>query len=343
VSFLTTGRVPDLTSDDFRRSMEIAIAIKRDGPTRYPLPAPVSRGLVIEAADRCPTPSPFNGANCRRRRCPHCGVPWVRSWQAVSRVNLEHSGHAVVLITITAPGKDLLPWGCGKDHEHSGDRGCKVKDDYADLWCAAAPKQLAMMRDAARQAVKRAGLPVDKLWLERVWEPQKRGVAHVHVVAGADTPLELAAAERFHAELVRLAPDYQFGDRLHITKPMVGEEAARYLAGYLLGRSRKKGTIRDNLGDPRMPKSLIYVSRSLTKITGVTMRRMRVVRWYFAALSGKLAVYPRLYGEELLAVARAAMLVERNDLPPPLLEARHLSALRLMRRIMAGHELVAVA
>lgn len=303
---------------------------------------------AVEIPNRCPTPSPFNGANCRRRRCPHCGKGWVASWEAITKHNIAALGGSFVLLSLTAPGADRLPWSCDRDHVHSGARGCRVKADYADTWAAAAPDNWRRLRDAARLAVKRAGLPTAALVLERVWEPQKRGVPHLHVIAGARTPDERAAVERFHAELKRLAPEYGFGPQLHITKPMTAAEAARYLAGYLLGRSKRKGTIRDNLGDPRMPRSLIWITPAiaststgermtawrerlgLSRGTGLTMRRLRVARWYLAALKGRVTAYPSTRGEELVAVARVAALLERG---PPDAEYVHARNLRLMRQL----------
>ncbi len=308
-----------------------------------------TRGSVV-VPSCCPTPNPYNGANCKRRRCPHCGKGWVASWEAITRINIGALGGRVVLISLTAPGKERLPWSCGKDHRHAGSRGCRVKSDYADTWAAAAPGQWKKLRDAARWAVKAAGLPTAALVLERVWEPQQRGVPHLHVVAGARTPLELEAAELFHAELLKRAVEYGFGPQLDVTRPMDAAEAARYLAGYLLGRSRKKGTIRDNLGDPRMPASLIWITPAIGSIsngermagwrerlglregTGLTMRRLRYARWYLAALKRRCFVYPRLRGVERIAVAKVATLLEARG--PPVPWTRHAENLRLMRLIM---------
>jgi len=255
------------------------------------------------------------------------------------RINLEHyigERGFVVLVTVTAPGKSQLPWSCGKDHVHAGPRGCKVKDDAADLWSSDCSLRLRKLRDAARIAVDRAGLPVATLWLDRVWEPQKRGVPHAHIVCGANTPSEYAAAMRFHKEVKRLAPDYGFGTRVDVTQKMSASNAARYLTGYLMGRTRKKGSVRDNLGDPRMPRLLVYVARALTSETKVTMRRLRYARWYFAALRRQCFQFPKLYGDELFNVARVCALLERANGPPVSLEqrsARHVDNLRVMRRL----------
>jgi hypothetical protein len=290
----------------------------------------------------CPTPNPFSGATCKRRGCPHCGKGWCRSYGAVMRVNLEHyTGERgfVVLVSVTAPGKRELPWSCGKDHVHGGPRGCRVKDDHADLWSSDCSLRLRKLRDAARIAVDRAGLPVESLWLDRVWEPQRRGVPHAHIVCGANTAIEYAAAMRFHAELLRLAPEYGFGKQVHVTAKMSASNAARYLTGYLMGRSGKKGTVRDNLGDPRMPRLLVYVARALTSETKVTMRRLRYARWYFAAVRRQVFMFPKLYGDEMFAVARVCALLERATGPPVSLEqrtARHVKNLRVMRQLAAA-------
>lgn len=276
------------------------------------------------------------------------------------RINLEHLKGRVVLISVTAPGADLLPWACDRQHKHAGGYGCQVDRQYARAWAEQAPDNWKALRDAARLAVKRA-MRVDHpdyepahLVIERVWEPQKRGVPHLHVVAGARTPLELKAVELFHQALLERAPEYGFGSQLHITKPMAGEDAARYLAGYLLGRGRTpkpgaKPTIRENLDDPLMPRLLVWetpaigsISRSermtawrerlgLRDGTGVTIRRLRYARWYLAALKRKTGHYPKVpRGVELIAVAKVAALLERG---PPTAWESHANTLRLMRAL----------
>lgn len=336
--------------------MSVARVSKLSGTTFPNIFPPASPGSTA-VRERCPRPNPFNGARCRRRGCPCCGPGWVRSWEAITKLNIGALGGEVMLITITAPGADRLPWSCGREHRHSGARGCRVKDDYADQWAAHAPEQWKRLRDAARKAVKAAGLPTAALVLERVWEPQKRGVPHLHVVAGARTPVERMAAERFHFELHRLAPDYGFGEQLHVTKPMTAEAAARYLAGYLLGRSAKKGTIRDNLADERMKRySLIWITPAIGSIsdgermagwrerlglregTGLTMRRLRVARWYLATLKGRLPAWkgPRTVGLERLAVAKVAALLERGPPESWLSHAHELQRMRLEREAVLG-------
>lgn len=258
----------------------------------------------------CPHFNSFGGGlrTCKRRDCTRCGRGWARSWEAVLRTNLIEYGGEVALVTITAPGADRLPWNCERKHKHSGALGCKVKDDFADVWSDGARKMWPLLRGAARKACAAAGWK--PFLIVRAWEPQKRGVPHLHLVLGMGTEPERIATRRFVDELALRAEDYGFGfvDR-HI-QPISAREASNYLAGYLLGRSSHKEGIRKNISDPRMPRSLVWLTPELTKRTLATMRRLRYVRWYFAALHGRCGISPQLRGQSLVDVARVACLLE---------------------------------
>lgn len=340
---------------------------------------------------RCPTPNSFTGSSCKRRGCPVCGVPWAKSVGTVNEKGLEALGGSVVMIAITPPGQDVLPWACRKEHRdrhgsplpHSGKRGCKIDDEAADRWSEDLSARWKKLRDAARKAVERAGFPRAGLAIDRFYEPQKRGIAHLHVIAAARTPIEYAAANRFAEELHRLAPEYGFGfvDRGNRTKnqacpvrnhrdrsqlgscicshalpTITAQEARRYLVSYLTGRSGKKNTIRENISHPRMPRSLWWISPALTSLstnariegmrerlgveagTGITMRRLRLVRWYYACLQGRCSIFPRLFGQDILDVALVAVRTEpkKSRAPGETDEAafrRHLGNLHAMRLI----------
>ncbi len=288
---------------------------------------------------------------CKRRDCRRCGRPWARSWESVLRHNLAHFGREVVLVTVTAPGADLLPWSCGRQHKHAGDKGCRVKEDAADAWAEGARENWQHLRGAARKAAL-AALPegARPFILVRTWEPQKRGVPHVHLVLAFGTELERIAARRFVDELARLAPEYSFGFVDRHLEPISAREASSYLAGYLLGRSGRKETVRENIADPRMPRSLIWVTPALTSPSGrynkarrilgvagctfVTMRRLRTVRWYFAVLAGRCEIRPQVW-KGRHTVARVAALLEPVRARPPNEDderrfRRHLRNLELM-------------
>jgi hypothetical protein len=289
----------------------------------------------------CPHFNSFGGGlrTCKRRDCPRCGRSWARSWESVLRHNLIEYAGEVALITITAPGADRLPWSCERKHEHSGTKGCQVKADAADVWADQARRGWPKLRDAARKACTRAGWK--PTLIVRTWEPQKRGVPHLHIVLGLGTQPERIAARRFVDELARLAPEYGFGYVDRRIDAISAREASSYLAGYLLGRSGHKETIRENISDPRMPRSLIWLTSTLTRRTLATMRRLRYVRWYFAALGGRCNVVPRLRGQLLVEVARVAALVEPKRARAPNEDdegrfRRHFSNLLRMRSAIAG-------
>lgn len=284
----------------------------------------------------CPNPNSFNGANCKRRGCPYCGPRWARQLAVWMKANLHALDRPVVVVAITAPGADVLPWACGKDHVHSGKRGCRVKEDAADVWAEHCRDNWRQLRDAARLRCKRAGM--EPAWLvERVWEPQKRGVPHLHVVLPFGTELEKIAAHRFVGELHELAPEYLFGFVDRKLKPIGAAEAARYLVGYLMGRRRRKSGIRENIADPRMPRSLTWMTPRLTMQTLVTMRRLRTARWFRAARRHPSSTLPCLAGQELVDIAFVlAVLDGVDDANAPPIATRASSyrrELQLMRRV----------
>jgi hypothetical protein len=262
-------------------------------------------------------------SSCRKRDCAYCGPRWARDWARSMRINLEHYGGDVVLVTITAPGADRLPWDdehCSHPHggQHGGKRGCRVQQRAAREWSETASWRYQALRRAAT-AYAKYHAPCAPVMLERVWEPQKRGVPHLHLVYGAGSPGELAAVAELVTKLKAIVGDYDFGYvdargdttkgrrvvvRGQTLKLMRGAEAARYLSAYLTGRSRYKPSIRDNLRDPAMvalletnrvsPKlgrrklslPLIYMSTRLTRETRVTMRWLRKARHLYAYLRG---------------------------------------------------------
>ncbi|HEY8775786.1 MAG TPA: hypothetical protein VIM33_04810 [Gaiellaceae bacterium] len=275
----------------------------------------------------CPSPTRSFASgywvSCKRRGCSHCGTAWARAWSIVMRENLRHYGARVVMLSLTAPGVERLPWDRSRckskaPHRCSGRRGCVVEEFAADAWSVSAPARWAALRQAARLACRRRG-EVPNL-LARVWEPQKRGVPHLHAVFGVATVEEDKAARAFLRELARLAPEYDFGleglDDDHFN-PVAPERVSSYVTSYLTGRRGKKGTIRENIADPRMPRSLLWVAAKLTRETHVTMRRLRYARWYLVAKRKPVSVYPRVFGDELFELAHVCAQLERVDRGPP--------------------------
>lgn len=279
---------------------------------------------------QCPVWSDFDKRmrTCKRRECKRCGQAWARDWLRNMETNLAAYGGAVVMLTITAPGEDRLPWdehycrvekGRTRHKVHRGPLGCRVQQRAAREWSDTLSWRWAKLRGAAQLATKRA-TGQQAVILERAYEPQKRGVPHLHVVLGYRTPADQEAAHVFVGHIKRLVTEYDFGfadgrgsaarsrgikTRPAVEmygvelRPMLGENAARYLASYLTGRAgkaKKKGTIRDNISSPVMPRSLLWLTPKLTskeeaitsdgRPTGVTMRMLRRARQLYAAARG---------------------------------------------------------
>lgn len=294
-------RVPSPVDPDARPGdVSVVEDLRKPGPPRSPIR--MGDGVV-----KCPHGT-LDRPSCKRRSCSVCGPRWARDWRRVLAVNLEHAGVDVTTIAITAPGRDRLPWACTRNHKHEGKHGCKVEERALREWCETLGWRWQKLRQAARQRVKRELGAVPPEIMCRVWEPQKRGAPHVHLVVRFGSKYEQALAWSYLRHLRELAPLYDFGEVQRRRgggpdlQPITGQDAARYLASYLTGRSAKKHSIRENISDPRLPRSLLWLTPRLTRQTLVTMRTLRRARHLWAASYRKCDV-PRWTGlEEAVAV-----------------------------------------
>lgn len=277
--------------------------------------------------------------SCKRRDCEVCGQRWGRDWLSATRLNLESFGRPVALLTITAPGADVLPWDRSRckvrdpeRHRCSGRRGCRVVDRDAREWADTANLRWGWLRRAARQAVARAGLQAPIL-LERVWELQLRGVPHLHLILPFGTPAERAATQRFAGELARLAPDYGWGFVDTRLQGRTAAEAAKYLSGYLVGKgSKRKASIRETAqveaerrrrGMDRLPRSLLWLTPTLTRASGITIRSLRRARHLWACANDPFVPRPSWssFADEVTAqIAFVRLFRGREDDEPPPLE-----------------------
>jgi hypothetical protein len=284
------------------------------------------RGTAVESSEGltgCPNGNVWN-PSCKRRSCKFCGPRWARNWELIFRLATEHYALSVVMVAITPPGEQRLPWDqewCShrRPHQHKGPSGCRVQQRAAREWSETAGERYKLMRDAAGKFTRRHG-PQPVNLIGRVWEPQRRGVPHLHVVLGYGALTERIAANLFVSYLKAHSADYDFGwveqrwdaqRCAHLGKHthdpalgcrvklsgIAGAEAARYLVRYLTGRSKKKSTIRENISHPNMPTSLIWITPRLTSLkrggTGVTMRTLRRSRHLWAVAKGRCEQWPK--------------------------------------------------
>jgi hypothetical protein len=205
---------------------------------------------------------------------------WLGDVSRSLRTNIPHAGRVVGLVTVTAPGAQLLPW------DESGE---KVQERFARRWNKSAQKRWSELHRKAVQNVKRrTGL--NSRMISYVWQLQARGVLHVHAVTRFDTEVDRIWTKHYVAELRRLAASHYFGfvdfrDRSGKTgKPsvLVAEKAAGYLSRYLT----ESAQFMQAIALEERPRRLVYVASAVTRQTHCTMRRLRRVRHLWAHRQG---------------------------------------------------------
>lgn len=200
--------------------------------------------------------------------------------------NIEALGEHHDLITITPPGKSLLPWDeahCADrgPHKHSGPDGCRVRKQALDRWMQDRDRKLTLYLDAAKTRASRA---TNEPRAESVLTPelQDRGAAHWHIALGAQRRVWNLA---FMEALKDLAGDYGFGRPAFDPHRHGGGGLNRYLSklGAYLGKATKDGN-QEQL-DALREALEVYgmrtcrVSPSVTRRTYATMRNHRLKRW----------------------------------------------------------------
>jgi hypothetical protein len=224
------------------------------------------------------------------------------------------------MFDVTAPGKDLYPFDpqfCSHSPSQrcSGPIGCRVAPDAALAFNRQAGKWWSELHRAAKTRADRATRFKGKIAV-RVWEKQKRGLAHVHGVIAVESPVQVRWAEEYINALRELAPRYGFGfvDGWHKVsrKFWPGVQAAAYLSSYFIGGRGHKAQITENVLASDLPRLVVFIGRDLTKATGCTMRSLRNARRLWASRNLD-ADPPRITLEEWLAAA--AMLSARSVSP----------------------------
>lgn len=225
----------------------------------------------------------YGTPRCTRRRCPGYRHLWVRDQREVIRTNLAAYDEGTGLVafgTLTGPGARLLPWdqracrGLGP-HRCSGDLGCVVSPSQAIAFNLSASKRHATLHRLAAQRVQRScgHRPVV---LVRVWECQRRGVVHAHVVLGAGTEVQETAARHYLRLLHELGPRHGFGfadSTVRLREPLVA-------ASYCVKR------LAETVAEPSSPRTIVWVSRRLSGRTGCTVRALRHHRFVHATGTG---------------------------------------------------------
>lgn len=242
---------------------------------------------------------------CRRRDCRGCGRWWAHDQREKVLRNLAaYLGH-VAIVTITAPGQDVLPW--------DGER-CWAGP--LRRWNSTAPARWRELHHAAMKRTRRAVPAGDWVVLASVWQEQRRGALHRHLVVPMATPQERAVSAVYVAALHALAREHGFGfvDRkLELRSP---DRGARYLGRYV---TSELAMCRE------LPAHVVQVSRRLTARTRCTVRSLRAERrqWCLdrprARLDseGPVQVPERLFEPVRVAVVRPKRLYRSQRPRPP--------------------------
>jgi hypothetical protein len=140
----------------------------------------------------------------------------------------------------------------------------------------------------------------------RVWEKQKRGLAHLHGVISVESPEHVRWAQAYVAALCELSSRYGFGfvdgwQKIG-RKFWPGVQAAAYLSSYFAGGRGRKMAITENVLAGDLPRLVVFVGRDLTSQTGCTMRSLRNARRLWASRELR-ADPPRLTLDDWLAAA----------------------------------------
>jgi len=259
---------------------------------------------------------------CSSRTCPEYAPTWARDTRRRLLENLRIVP-LTVMFTVTAPGADIYPFDprfCSHSPSQrcSGAAGCRVDPDVATAFNRMSGKWWSQLHRAAKVRADRATGHKGRV-LTRVFEKQRRGLAHVHGVISVAQPIECSWAQAYLLALAEMAPRYGFGfvdgwEKVS-RKFWPGDQAGAYLSSYFVRGRGHKSAITENVLSGDLPHLVVFVSRELTAKTGCTMRALRNTRRLWACRQG-LIDPPTVSLDEWLA---AAALLDRRAArrPPP--------------------------
>jgi hypothetical protein len=275
-------------------------------------PGHVPRPQRIDLYHRCSCGRPIPRAvrRCSSRTCPEFAPIWARDTQRRLFENLR-TLKLTVMFSVTAPGSDIYPFDrrfCSHSPSErcSGRWGCRVDPVVAEAFNRQAGKWWTELHRTAKVRADRATSSKGTV-AARVWEKQKRGLAHLHGVLSVATSVERAWANAYVDALQELAPSYGFGFvdgwRKIGRRSWPGAQAAAYLSGYFIGGGGRKARLTENVLAGDLPRLVVFVGRQLTMRTGCTMRSLRNARRLWATRE-LLVDPPRITYGEWLAAAR---------------------------------------
>lgn len=227
----------------------------------------------------------------RRSRCEFCAELHRGDVARIGRSGwVDRPTDRGYLLTLTAPGADVLGWDrefCGhSEGECSGKLGCRVSPVDAAAWHADVAQRWSWFMTEVRRLLP-DGCRVEFL---KTWELQARGVLHAHSMMRVEGPV----SDRRVRAVFRLARQrWGFGpqmrcDQVDLSDPASTARAAGYVAKYVTKGSDDLPTVArlDRCTGEMRPGGLRAWSAS--RRWGDTMAGVRQCRREFAQLRAQL-------------------------------------------------------
>lgn len=286
---------------------------------------------------RCPTPYRVSteyrraAVPCGKRRCPECGRVWLGDARQVICAAMGTLTTSVAVLTITAPGVDVLPW---------DETGRRCREPELTAWNDTAPGRWSAWWRWCSQGPRARARRNGATWgmLAKVWETQKRGALHLHVIVPYGTPAEREATDELVRNLDGSRQAFGFGyvdrgamqrdetgQRVRKLVPVAAERAAGYVAKYLTETGKGAQGMGALAATTVVAGPLLYTAQRLTALSGKTMRSMRARRAIYATY--------RMIGSGIGAWQAATLVHAVEARRPPLTVAARLT---LIRDALAG-------
>lgn len=262
---------------------------------------------------------------CGRRQCAYCGRLWLGDCRVKTVAAAERVEGELVLVTVTAPGADVLPW-------YPGTRSCEAR--AVRHWNLSAPGRWTQLHHDAAQYARRNSRSDVVSWrlAFKVWELQRRGALHLHLACPWGTPAERKATKRYVKHLQDHAREHSFGfvhlsvcrdegtpTRVARARGSSARNVARYVCHYVGGTGAGKEGFAEVARKAAVPGAILYVDSRLTQASGVTIRSLRARRRIVSR-------YP--WSVESSAHWRAACMVDGLQRGRAPLDAESVAALR---------------
>lgn len=230
-----------------------------------------------------------------RAGCVVCGPKLLGDRRRVFSVNLSMLDDPVLLVTVTAPGDDVLP------------RGSDGRCEWGALhdWSRTIPKRWKALRDQATRAITNKGGKVP-IYAYR-WDLQKRGAPHIHLIVRSST-----TARQFAERLGFYAERHGFGFVDTRLKDVPAWRAGTYLTRYLV-KENERWTTEERR--KLLPRKEFWVSPRLIEASFMSMRTCRKIRELHVSRTVEGKSFPRFKSErEMVAVSRHYRRVPVGDL-----------------------------